>query len=272
MAMGSGTNRLGLLCLLAFIFLLLAVSLWIFPSCTDHYLHPEHAVKLKAGEQCWNANIISGYAALDEYFCDRAYQLGDPDGAPGSCLSITATDVVHNLTEAQHCLEFCRQRLGPGLAAPLQFGSPGSHCYLRGNASKNSSEAYRKRADKPLQLFRTCLKARLGEVAGTVMDSWWCPWALAVFYRTLGLCWALYRYRHSSPPTPQLADHEAPDPQFCKPDGPFPNGYLGLPFCFSCCYVTSDQEGARCKLWMALFSILTEPLFDVVSMVPLYLF
>ena len=250
-----------------------ACIIFWFPNCVDHLLHPEHAPKLKAGQHCWDASFFSGEAAYAEALCARADQLGDPEEAPESCMSIQATDVARNFAEAHQCSEFCRERLGPGLAAPLPALCLGTYpfpCFLVGNSSQVLD--FNKTGWEQLQmkLLNTCFKSRVGEVTRGIMDSWWCPWALAAFYRTLGFFWAFYRLRHS-PPTPQLADHQAPDPQFCKPDGPFPDGYLGLPFCCSCCYVTSDQQGARCKLWMAFFSILTEPFFDVVSMVALYL-
>ena len=209
-AMETGRKVFSLFCLgfLAISYLCVTAAIG-FPGCLDHLLHPEHAPKLKAGQQFWDANAFTNIFRIEAYvepLCARADQLGDPEEAPESCMSIQATDVVRNFAEAHQCSEFCRERLGPGKAAPLPALATGMvPCSLKGNSSQAFAFNETGREQLKLKLLNTCFKSRFSELTRSIMDSWWCPWALAAFYRTLGLLFAFYRYRHSSPPPPPTA-------------------------------------------------------------------
>ncbi|CAE7697408.1 unnamed protein product [Symbiodinium sp. CCMP2592] len=150
-----------------------------------------------------------------------------------ACDSIIAADTTDNGTAAETCLAACTL----------------------------------KQLDKLNDELRACLKSSTG--------LFWQPWlpstlhvlGLAFLYRLLGFVLTGCKIRQEAVAEQEpAATHVPPDPDTCKHGGPFARGKLGLlPSCMDI-KVVSDRQASERKLLISFFSILTEPLFDVVSL------
>ena len=175
------------------------------------------------------------------------------DYAPSSCQSIHNTDVVSNETEAQDCTAWCEEHLGRGAGAPIYF------------VVIVVAALERRDAAEPANIFKSCWKANLAAVADSYIPN---PWLVGVLYRFFGLLPAaivLWRGSHQARQNEDEAppDVNPPDRLCCRDDGPFRHGNLGFPWC--CWRASNDLCASRWKLFIAAFGIVTEPLFDAIT-------
>lgn len=214
---------------------------------------------------CWLApdrtspeRSCDGVKFLDvNYFYDRLHYAKRNsltlDYAPSSCQSIHNTDVVSNETEAQECTVWCEDHLGRGAGAPLFSWV----MVLDATLSGDDAEA--------ANIFKSCWKAKLAAVAGSYIPN---PWLVGFLYRFFGLLPAaivLWRGSHQARQNEDEAppDVNPPDPLCCRDDGPFRHGNLGFPWC--CRRASNDFMASRFKLAISAWGIVTEPLFDAVT-------
>ena len=176
------------------------------------------------------------------------------DYAPSSCRSIHSTDVVSNEREAQECTAWCEEHLGRGAGAPLCDWLTFESLFLGGDDAEAAN------------IFKSCWKANLAAVA----DSSYIPnpWLVGVLYRFFGLLPAAILFWRGSHQARQNEDEAPPDvipPDrlCCRDDGPFRHGNLGFPWC--CRRASNDLCASRWKLRISGLGILTEPLFDAIT-------
>ena len=210
---------------------------------------------------CWLApNRTDPERSCDElrWFMDLDYLSGrflyvarnnlTLDYANSSCQSIHNTDVVSNETEAQECTAWCEEHLGRGAGAPL-FG-----VVMVGDL-----------LDGVVSIFKSCYKAKLAAVADSYIPN---PWLVGALYRFFGLlpaaivlCCGSHQARQNEDEAP--AGVNPPDRLCCRDDGPFCRGNLGFPWC--CWRAPDDFMASRVKLAISAIGILTEPLFDAIT-------
>lgn len=174
------------------------------------------------------------------------------DYAPSSCQSIHNTDVVSNETEAQDCTAWCEEHLGRGAGAPIYIS-----VIVDALARRDAAEA--------ANIFKSCSKANLAAVADSYIPN---PWLVGVLYRFFGLLPAaivLWRGSHQARQNEDEAPPDVipPDRLCCRDDGPFHRGNLGFPWC--CWRASNDLCASRWKLFISGLGIMTEPLFDAVT-------
>ena len=215
-----------------------------FPACGDQLVASPESALLPPNQTltCKSMNVSSFAEAVAKHLQDP------PPEAARACGEIFDTDVVENKTVAQTCLEFCHQRLDTTFRI-MYLG------VLSKAPDLNTSAEERKATF-------ACLKAEVGFRA---RDGAWLLALVALMYRLLGILFAMGTYM-SSASGDSTALCVAPDSEICRDDGPSANGNIGLPWRY-CYEARSDFEASRFKLLVSFFGTLTEPFFDVVSLV-----
>lgn len=179
--------------------------------------------------------------------------------APRSCQLIHATDVASSTSKAQQCAAWCEQHLSQSAVLLFTAISTPTTIILTHNETVR----------RGLKLFTTCFKAEMAAVAGPYIPN---KWLAGLLYRLVGLMPAALLLWRSKPD--DGADDEAqstnpPDRHPpCKRDGPFLDGDLGFPWNITvgCCWrPTTDFIASRFHLAKSAFSVVTEPLFDAIS-------
>lgn len=172
--------------------------------------------------------------------------------APRSCQVIHATDVASSTSKAQQCAAWCEE----------QHLSQSAVLFL-GLQPDNKTITHN------LKLFTTCFKAEMAVVAGTYIPN---KWLAGLLYRLVGLMPAALLLGRSKPDDGADDETQSTNPPDrhppCKRDGPFPDGDLGFPWNITvgCCWrPTTDFIASRFHLAKSSFSVVTEPLFDAIS-------
>ena len=221
---------------------------WLAPNRTD----PERS----CGE-LWSVNPIKPLEYLEGRFHYANRTKLTLDYANSSCQPIHNTDVVSNETEAQECTAWCEERLGRGAGAPLSVWLMCAAIFRPIFRGGDGAEA--------ANIFKSCWKAKLAAVADSYIPN---PWLVGVLYRFFGLLPAaivLWRGSHHARQNENEAapDVNPPDQLCCRDDGPFHRGNLGFPWC--CCCASDDLCASKWKLFISGLGIVTEPLFDAVT-------
>ena len=173
--------------------------------------------------------------------------------APRSCQLIHATDVAPSTSKAQQCAAWCeKQHLGQSAVLLLPEIETDNETVMNG-----------------LKLFTTCFKAEVAVVAGTYIPN---KWLAGLLYRLVGLMPAALLLWRSKPDDGAGDEAQSTNPpdrhRPCRDDGPFPDGDLRFPWNITvgCCWrPTTDFIASRFHLAKSAFCVVTEPLFDAVS-------
>ena len=204
----------------------------------------------------WNCDDISVWNATPYLEARTGYLLYHNvtlQNAPRSCQLIHATDVASSTSKAQQCAAWCEE----------QHLSQSAALFAGSIVPDNKTITHN------LKLFTTCFKAEMAAVVRTYIPN---KWLAGLLYRLVGLMPAALLWWRSKPD--DGADDEAqstnrPDRHPpCKRDGPFPDGDLGFPWNITvgCCWrPTTDFVASRFHLAKSAFSVVTEPLFDAIS-------
>ena len=178
--------------------------------------------------------------------------------APRSCQLIHATDVVSSTSKAQQCAAWCEeQHLDRSVALLLPEINTDNETVMHG-----------------MKLFTACFKAEMSVVVGTyIPNKWWFnKWLAGLLYRLVGLMPAAVLLWRSKPDDGAGDETQSTNPpdrhRPCRDDGPFPDGDLGFPWNITvgCCWrPTTDFIASRFHLAKSAFTVVTEPLFDAVS-------
>ena len=173
--------------------------------------------------------------------------------APRSCQLIHATDVASSTSKAQQCAAWCEE----------QHLSQSAVLFAGVILTDNKTITHGRK------LFTTCFKAEMAAVVGTYIPN---KWLAGLLYRLVGLMPAALLLWRSKPDDGADDETQSTNPPDrhppCKRDGPFPDGDLGFPWNITvgCCWrPTTDFIAARFHLAKSAFSVVTEPLFDAIS-------